>query len=62
MTQQELEDVYAALAQRIDAVGPDNCQLFLAKLSLLLAYENGDAEKVADCIDAAAASLSPRNI
>ncbi|EAQ43877.1 hypothetical protein MACH17_42600 [Phaeobacter inhibens] len=62
MTQQELEDVYAALAHRIDAVGPDNCQLFLAKLSLLLAYENGDAEKVADCIDAAAASLSLRDI
>lgn len=62
MTQQELEDVYAALAQRIDAVGPDNCQLFLAKLSLLLAYEHGDAEKVAACIDVAASSLSPRDI
>lgn len=62
MTHQELEDVYAALAQKIDAVGADNCELFLSKLSLLLAYENGDAEKVADCIDAAAASLSPRDL
>ncbi|MEM7377666.1 MAG: DUF2783 domain-containing protein [Pseudomonadota bacterium] len=57
MTPEQLEQVYAQLATRIDAVGPVHSERFLAKLVLLLAHEHGDTDTVARCIDAAAASL-----
>ena len=57
MNQGDLETVYAALAAKIDEVGEDQSELFLAKLALLLAHRNGDVEDVRTCIDDAAASL-----
>ncbi len=39
-----LETVYDALAQAIDAAGPDKAQLFLVKLALLNANALGDAK------------------
>lgn len=57
MKHADLETTYAALAEQIDAVGPDNTQVFLAKLVLLLAQKNGDLAEVKNCIDSAAASL-----
>ncbi len=38
-----LEVVYDALAQAIDAAGPDKAELFLVKLALLNANALGDA-------------------
>jgi hypothetical protein len=36
MTQSNLEPVFEALAQAIDAVGPDQSEVFLAKVALAL--------------------------
>ncbi len=36
MTQRELETVYEALAQAVDAVGPAQGEVFLAKVALAL--------------------------
>lgn len=57
MNPEDLEKTYAALAVKIEEVGAEQSELFLAKLVLLLAYKNGDAGAVQDCIDEAAASL-----
>lgn len=57
MNKQDLETVYAALAAKIDAVGEEQSELFLAKLALVLAHRNGNARDVETCIDEAAASL-----
>ena len=37
MTHQDLETVYEALATGIDAVGPEQAQVYLAKIALALA-------------------------
>ena len=58
MKHEDLENIYAALAQKIDDVGEEQSELFLAKLVLLLAHKNGDAGEVQACIDDAAASLA----
>ena len=58
MNHHDLENTYAALALKIDAVGKDQSELFLAKLVLLLAHKNGDADEVQKSIDDAAASLA----
>ena len=57
MNHPDLENTYAALALKIDEVGEDNSELFLAKLVLLLAQKNGDADDVQRCINDAAASF-----
>ncbi len=57
MNHSDLENTYAALALKIDEVGEDNSELFLAKLVLLLAQKNGDSDDVQCCINDAAASF-----
>lgn len=57
MNHQDLERTYESLAATIDTVGEANSELFLAKLVLLLAHHNGDADQVQTCIDDAAQSL-----
>lgn len=54
MNHSDLENTYAALALKIDEVGEEKSELFLAKLVLLLAQRNGNAEDVQQCIDEAA--------
>lgn len=53
MTATSLEPVYDALAQAIDAVGPRDAEVFLAKLCLALAHELDDEGKalatIAEC-------------
>ena len=40
----DLEAVYAALAEGIDAHGPEHSEMFLAKAALLLAEALGDED------------------
>ena len=58
MNHHDLEEIYAALALKIDEVGKEQSELFLAKLVVLLAHKNGDAKEVGECINGAAASLT----
>ncbi|MFK7997089.1 MAG: hypothetical protein AB8B87_23345 [Granulosicoccus sp.] len=58
----DLEKFYESLALNIDSVGKANSELYLAKLVLLLAYRNGDANEVQKCIEYAACSLSNEEI
>ncbi len=58
MNHPDLERIYASLALKIDEVGEEKSELFLAKLVLLLAQKNGDADDVLECIDDAAVSLA----
>lgn len=53
----ELEVVYEALATAIDAAGTDRADLFLARLSLLMAHELDDAERVLALIESAGRHL-----
>ena len=48
-----MEDVYAALAQAIDRLGPEREALFLSKLALLMAHRLQDPGQALDLIDAA---------
>lgn len=57
MNHADLEKTYESLARKIDEVGEEKSELFLAKLVLLLAYTNGDVEEVQHLIDEAARSL-----
>jgi hypothetical protein len=57
MTPSDLETVYEALAERLDAVGPEKHPLFLAKLALLLSHDLDDAGRVRARIDEAARGL-----
>ena len=41
----DLEAVYAALAEGIDAHGPEHSEMFLAKAALLLAAALGDEDR-----------------
>lgn len=43
MTHQDLETVYEALATGIDAVGPEQAQVYLAKIALALADALNDS-------------------
>ncbi|CUH64318.1 hypothetical protein TG4357_01208 [Thalassovita gelatinovora] len=56
MTPVDVETVYEALAEQLDAVG-DKTDLFLAKLALLLAHDIGDAARVCTRIAEAAQNL-----
>ena len=57
MTDKKLEMVYEAIAMKIDDLGEKKSELFLAKLSLLLANEIDDLSIVLKAIDDAALSL-----
>ena len=57
MKHQDLEEIYAALAQKLDEVGGDKGEIYLAKLTLLLAEKVGDTAPVLKAIDDAALSL-----
>jgi hypothetical protein len=54
---EDLERIYALLAESIDAVGAEHETLFLSKLALILAQEVGDYDKVAAAIEAARLDL-----
>lgn len=54
---QDLETVYDTLAESIDAAGPERETLFLTKLTLLMAREIGDAERVLALIASAQKDL-----
>lgn len=44
LSQQDLEEVYEALAHEIDNIGPQKAPLMLTKLALLCAHELGDSK------------------
>ena len=46
----DLEAVYAALAEGIDAHGPEHSEMFLAKVALLLAEALGDEDRALQAI------------
>lgn len=50
MSEKTLEDVYAALADGIDAAGAEKEAMFLSKVALLLANEIGNPERVLELI------------
>ena len=54
----EIEIVYEALAKKIDAVGKDNSNIFLAKLVLLLAKDLKNLDKVLSKVDDASLDLN----
>ena len=58
MPVEDLEALWARLADEIEAAGPERAPLFLAKLALLLGNATGDAETVDRLIDAARRDLS----
>ena len=53
MTPAEFEMVYEAMAEAIDAIGPEHTEVFLAKLCLAFAHRLGEGGKalelIADC-------------
>jgi hypothetical protein len=62
VNESDLEKTYEALAQKIDQVGAAQSELFLARLVLLLAHNNGDYEQVRQLIDDAAVSIDHQRI
>ena len=54
----DLEQVYDALAQAIDEAGPGHTELYLSKLSLLMANALGDAAQVLQLVQTALQDLS----
>lgn len=52
-----IEDFYAAVADAIDAAGPQREALLLSKLSLLLAHALGDPTRAVDLVREAALDL-----
>ena len=57
MAAEDLEALWARLAEEIAAAGPERAPLFLAKLALLMGNAIGDAETVRRLIDAAREDL-----
>ena len=57
MTENKIEIVYEAIANKIDNLGEEKANLFLAKLSLLLANKIKDTSFVLKAIDDASLSL-----
>ncbi len=57
MTENKIEIVYEAIANKIDNLGEEKANLFLAKLSLLLANKIEDISFVLKAIDDASLSL-----
>ena len=52
-----LEQIYDALANAIDAAGPEKTELFLVKLALLQANAEGDPQRVQAHIEVALKDL-----
>ena len=57
LTIPQLEQVYDCLAQAIDQAGPEHTELFLSKLSLLMAHAIGDEQRVAQLVQSALRDL-----
>ncbi|NLH80740.1 MAG: DUF2783 domain-containing protein [Phyllobacteriaceae bacterium] len=57
LTKSDLESVYDAIAEAIDAVPPEKRELFLAKLAFVLADLLGDARAVEEALAVAARDL-----
>ena len=57
MTENKIEIVYEAIADKIDNLGEEKAKLFLAKLALLLANKIEDTSFVLNAIDDASLSL-----
>ena len=57
MSPTDVETVYDAPAERLDAVGPEKSELFLIKLALLLSHNLGDAARVVNLIEEAQSNL-----
>ena len=57
MTENKIEIVYEAIANKIDNLGEEKANLFLAKLSLLLANKIEDTSFVLKAIDDASLYL-----
>ncbi len=60
MTENKIEIVYEAIANKIDNLGEEKANLFLAKLSLLLANKIKDTSVVLKAIDDASLSLDQK--
>ena len=60
MTENNIEIVYEAIANKIDNLGEKKANLFLAKLSLLLANKIEDTSFVLKAIDDASLSLDQK--
>ena len=58
MTENKIEIVYESIANKIDNLGKEKANLFLAKLSLLLANKIEDTSFVLKAIDDASLSLN----
>ena len=58
MTENKIEIVYDAIADKIDNLGEEKAKLFLAKLALLLANKIEDTSFVLNAIDDADLSLN----
>ena len=58
MSENKIEIIFEAIADKIDNLGEEKARLFLAKLSLLLANEIEDTSFVLKAIDDAALSLN----
>lgn len=57
LTIPQLEQVYDCLAEAIDLAGPERTELFLSKLSLLMANAIGDEQRVAALVKTALLNL-----
>lgn len=57
LSKTDLETVYDAIAEAVDAAPAERRELFLAKLAFVLAELVGDAGEVAEAIEAAARDL-----
>jgi hypothetical protein len=53
LTQEQIEAVFAAMAQALDRAGPDRRERYLARLALLLAEALGDGKKALACVEKA---------
>ena len=60
MTENKIEIVYEAIANKIDNLGEEKANLFLAKLSLLLANKIEDTSFLLKAIDDASLSLDQK--
>ena len=57
MTDPEMEEIYESLATKIDALGKEKSDIFLAKLTLLLSKKFTDLEEIMKCIEEASLDL-----
>jgi hypothetical protein len=57
VTDSEMEEIYESLATKIDAIGKEKSDIFLAKLVLLLSKKFTDLEEIMKCIEEASLNL-----